>query len=187
MNKRLTAQHWIDFALATLAREGFDALKADVLARKLGVSRGSFYWHFADIGAFEKAVLARWREVAAEAVIAELDRDVTPVRRLRHLLERAFTANAALERAVRAWAITNESARAVVEAVDRRRLAYLQGLFAAAGFAEEAATARAQIAYWAYLGFAQSGRRMAPAQLRALLDELAALFAAGEGPRRARR
>jgi len=40
MTKRLTAQDWIDFALTTLAREGFDALKADVLARKLGVLRG---------------------------------------------------------------------------------------------------------------------------------------------------
>jgi AcrR family transcriptional regulator len=187
MAERLSAKDWVDAGLRALAAEGVAALTANGLAAALGVSRGSFYWHFADIGAFEKAVLARWREVAAEAVIAELDRDVPPVRRLRHLLERAFTANAALERAVRAWAITNESARAVVEAVDRRRLAYLQGLFAAAGFAEEAATARAQIAYWAYLGFAQSGRRMAPAQLRALLDELAALFAAGEGPRRARR
>ena len=48
MTKRLSAQAWIDFALATLAREGFEALKADVLAHKLGVSRGSFYWHFKD-------------------------------------------------------------------------------------------------------------------------------------------
>jgi AcrR family transcriptional regulator len=43
MTERLTVQDWIDFALTTLAHEGFEALKADVLARKLGVSRGSFY------------------------------------------------------------------------------------------------------------------------------------------------
>ena len=48
MRKRLSAQDWIAFALSTLAREGFAALKADVLARKRGVSRGSFYWHFDD-------------------------------------------------------------------------------------------------------------------------------------------
>src|SRR5262249_53620892 len=70
MTKRLSADAWIDFALATLAREGFAALKADVLARKLNVSRGSFYWHFADIETFHARVIARWRQVATEAIIA---------------------------------------------------------------------------------------------------------------------
>src|SRR5262247_806299 len=56
MTERLTAQDWIDFALTTLAQEGFDALKADVLARKLGISRGSFYWHFSDLGTFHARV-----------------------------------------------------------------------------------------------------------------------------------
>ena len=39
----------------------------------MGVSRGSFYWHFADIGAFHAAILERWREVAAEQIIANLE------------------------------------------------------------------------------------------------------------------
>ena len=73
MTKRLSAQDWIDFALKTLAREGFQALKADVLAKQLGVSRGSFYWHFADIGAYHAAVLTRWREIATEQIIAGVE------------------------------------------------------------------------------------------------------------------
>ena len=62
MSKRLAAQDWIDFALKTLAREGFQALKADVLARKLGVSRGSFYWHFKDLGTFHQCVIDGWKQ-----------------------------------------------------------------------------------------------------------------------------
>ena len=64
MTKRLTARDWIDFALTTLAREGFHALKADVLARKLGVSRGSFYWHFTELGTFHARVIEHWRQMA---------------------------------------------------------------------------------------------------------------------------
>src|SRR5215831_5653277 len=78
MTKRLTPEDWIDFALATLAREGFEALKADALARKLRVSRGSFYWHFADLGAFHDAVIERWKQVATEAIITDIERHDTP-------------------------------------------------------------------------------------------------------------
>ena len=74
MTKRLTVQDWIDFAVRTLAHEGFDALKADVLARKLGVSRGSFYWHFTDLGAFHARVIEQWKQVATEAIIADVER-----------------------------------------------------------------------------------------------------------------
>ncbi len=72
MTRRLTAQDWVDFALATLAQEGFHALKADILARRLAVSRGSFYWHFADLDAFHARVIEHWRQTATEAVIADL-------------------------------------------------------------------------------------------------------------------
>jgi len=97
MTKRLTAQDWIDFALKTLAREGFAALKADVLARKLGVSRGSFYWHFEELGTFHARVIEHWRLVATEAIIAGLERYDTREQRLDMLLRGAFGHSALLE------------------------------------------------------------------------------------------
>ena len=69
MGDQLTAKDWLDQGLKTLAKSGFTALKAEPLAKTMGVSRGSFYWHFADIGAFHAAILKHWREVAAEAII----------------------------------------------------------------------------------------------------------------------
>jgi AcrR family transcriptional regulator len=72
MGERLTAQDWIDFALTTLAHEGAEALKADVLARKLGVSRGSFYWHFSDLGTFHARVIEHWKQQATDAIIVDL-------------------------------------------------------------------------------------------------------------------
>src|SRR5262245_58690945 len=90
MTERLTARDWIDFALATLAREGFDALKADVLARKLGVSRGSFYWHFSDLAVFHARVIEHWRQTATEAIIVDIERYQSREERLDALLRRAF-------------------------------------------------------------------------------------------------
>src|SRR5436305_15168676 len=86
---RLSAEAWVDFALKTLARQGAEALKADILARKLKVSRGSFYWHFVSLGAFHARVIARWRESATEAIIADLERHAREAR-LAVLLRRPF-------------------------------------------------------------------------------------------------
>src|SRR5262245_12883248 len=113
MTKRLTAQDWIYLALRTLAHEGFDALKADLPARKLGVSRGSFYWHFTDLGTFHARVIEHWKQVATEAIIADIERYESREERLNALLRHAFRHGAALEIRMRAWAENNaEAARA---------------------------------------------------------------------------
>ena len=82
MTDQLSATDWLDQGLKTLARSGFTALKAEPLAKAMGVSRGSFYWHFADVGAFHAAILRHWREVAAEQVIADLEAASDQRRRL---------------------------------------------------------------------------------------------------------
>ena len=60
MPDQFSANRWVEQGLKALATNGFTALKADPLAKLLGVSRGSFYWHFRDVDAFRAAVLARW-------------------------------------------------------------------------------------------------------------------------------
>ena len=97
----------------------------------MGVSRGSFYWHFADIGAFHAAILKHWREVAAEQVIAGLE--VTEDNPLSLLLRGAFGSKQALERAVRSWATVDSKARSAVQAIDRRRVDYVAHMLRQAG------------------------------------------------------
>src|SRR5215475_15310274 len=125
MTKRLTIQDWIDFALVTLAHEGFDALKADVLARKLGISRGSFYWHFTDLGTFHGHVIERWKQVTTEAIIADIERFESREKRFDALLRHAFGRGAALEVRMRAWAGHNAEAARALSDVDARRQAYI--------------------------------------------------------------
>src|SRR5258705_5900348 len=90
MTDQLSAKDWLDQGLKTLTYSGFTALKAEPLAKAMGVSRGSFYWHFADIGAFHAAILKHWREVAAEQIIAGLEAATRADNPLSLLLNGAF-------------------------------------------------------------------------------------------------
>jgi AcrR family transcriptional regulator len=172
MSDQLSAKDWVDQGLKALASRGFTALKAEPLAKTLRVSRGSFYWHFADIAAFHAAILARWHEVAAEQIIANVEAASKDEEPLALLLRRVFGERLMLERAVRTWASVDPAARAAVQAIDRRRLNYVEGLLAQSGLAAELARARAQILYWAFLGFALSDQPLPKARQQAVLDEL---------------
>jgi AcrR family transcriptional regulator len=177
MADQLSARDWLDQGLKTLARDGFTALKAEPLAKAMGVSRGSFYWHFADIGAFHAAILKHWREIAAEQIIANLEAHKNDDNPLELLLRQAFAGKLVLEKAVRSWATLDPVARSAVQAIDRRRLGYVENLFRASGLSDDVARARAQIIYWAFLGFALSEKPLPPARQAEVLDELLRLAA----------
>lgn len=176
MTEQLSADDWIKQGLKALGKSGFTALKADPLAKAMGVSRGSFYWHFADLGAFHAAVLKRWREIAAEQIIADVE--AAGDEPLQALLQRSFAARLDLERAVRNWAAFDAAAQGAVRAIDRRRLDYIDGLLEQRGLAPANAQARAQILYWTFLGFALSGAPVPAVRLQTLLDELLAMVSA---------
>jgi hypothetical protein len=82
-----------------------------------------------------------------------------------------------LERAVRTWASVDPAARAAVQAIDRRRLSYVEGLLAQSGLSVEIARVRAQIFYWAFLGFALSDQPLPKARQQAVVDELVRMSA----------
>jgi AcrR family transcriptional regulator len=172
MPDQLSAKDWLDAGLKALAANGFTALKADPLAKALKVSRGSFYWHFADLAAYHAAVLDHWREVAAERIIADLESVPKGESPIRLLLSRTFSGRLSLEKAVRSWATSDAQARAAVQAIDRRRLDYVEMLLRKAGHRSDIAQARAQILYWAFIGYALSDRPLPKTQQEAVLDEL---------------
>jgi hypothetical protein len=73
---------------------------------------------------------------------------------------------------MRSWAAHDASTRATVRAVDQRRLGYVENLLKASGLPAETARARAQILYWAFLGFALSDKALSRPRQATLLDEL---------------
>lgn len=170
---QLSATDWLDQGLKTLTGSGFTALKAEPLAKAMGVSRGSFYWHFADVAAFHTALLKRWREVMTEQIIAGLERLPEGENPINVLLRRAFGGRRlSLEIAVRTWATVDPAARAAVHAIDKQRLSYMEGQFATRGYSPAAARARAQILYWTFLGFVLSDRPLPKARQDEILDDL---------------
>ena len=161
MADQLSAKDWLDQGLKALARDGFTALKAEPLAKAMGVSRGSFYWHFADVEAFHAAILEHWREVAVERIIADVEAARGNDNPLQLLLRRVFSERPALEQAVRSWAAVDPAARAAMQAIDRRRLGYVESLLRDSGLLPDVARARAQNSLLGVSRFRPVGRTVA--------------------------
>ena len=152
MDNRLTRQDWINSGLRTLATDGASALKVGAMAAALGVSRGSFYWHFTDFSAFRAQLLHSWRDRTVDQVNREFEDDGGGPGRLQRLVKRAFFGKRGLDRAIRMWAADEEDVAAMVAAVDASRVAYMAQLLIAAGVDARQAHPRAAFIYWAYLG-----------------------------------
>ena len=149
----LTPEGWIAAATDVLIDRGIDALRVDVLAKALDVTRGSFYWHFKDREALLVAVLNAWRDAATEQVIERFEgQQADPQALIGELISLPFRGRAAqraarVELAIRAWARRDALARQAVDEVDARRLSYIAQCFSALGFPIAEARARAFILY----------------------------------------
>ena len=90
-SSRLTRDDWLDAAFNAVVEGGFDNVRVLVIADTLGVTRGSFYWHFADHAALVSALVARWRDselALSHSLRAESVAD--PAADLRRLLDTAL-------------------------------------------------------------------------------------------------
>src|SRR3954453_2205160 len=81
---------WAQAALDALAQGGLAAVAVEPLAKALGTTKGSFYWHFADRNGLIAAALARWEQRDTELVIAAVEAEEYATARLRNLLHLAF-------------------------------------------------------------------------------------------------
>ncbi|GAA2799216.1 TetR/AcrR family transcriptional regulator [Crossiella cryophila] len=181
---RKTRADWTAAALTALAEGGLAAVAIEPLAARVGATKGSAYWHFANREALLVATLARWEQEHTEAVITLAEQEPDPARRLRLLFAGVLDhpCGNAVELALLA-AGEDPVIRPVLDRVTQRRITYLTTLFGQCGFAKAEARRRAVLAYSAYLGHAHLFR-MAPAampstkqQRRAHLDEsMAALL-----------
>jgi len=137
--RSLTPGHWVEGATELLIEQGVDGVRIDVLAKRLGVTRGSFYWHFRDRDHLLDAMLMAWRDAATDQVVERFDqRHDSADALMRELITLPFRGRAAeraarTELAVRAWALRDESARRALAQVDERRVAYFAQGFTALG------------------------------------------------------
>lgn len=171
----LTRTDWTEAALVALAREGFKGVAVEPLARVLGTTKGSFYWHFADRAELIAATLERWEERATTEMIQRIQAIGDPRERLTELASTAY-AGAAQGNAYAAMlaASSDPPVRATLERVTRGQLAFLRELYGDLGVSPEQADRHAHLAFALYLGIgnlmlADPGNAPAGAELDAYL------------------
>ncbi len=154
---QLDPQRWIELGIDVLAKEGISGLRIEVLAKRCGVTKGSFYWHFKDRQALLAAILERWKEGRIRDI--EKTTSVAPgmERDQLHFAIDVYGASRnrkgmAIELAVRDWARHDAQAAAVVESVDLYRLDCTRKLFVATGMSDADAKSRSLLLYACVFG-----------------------------------
>ena len=163
---RLSADDWASEALEQIAEQGVASVAVEPLARRLGVTKGSFYWHFPSRDALLQAALERWESVEQEAVFGALERVPDPRERLRALFRMvAHEYQSHVIYSALLQALDHPSVQPVIDRVSQRRLDYLAASFRQTGLAREDAQHRARLTYAAYVGFLQLNLQLHQARM----------------------
>ena len=167
---RLSLDDWTARALDLLISEGVGALKVARLCRELGVTKGSFYWHFTDLEALKKAVADRW----CEQTRATLDQtsalsDVPPLERIRMMAAGLLEDRSwSVERTLREWARTDPQVADTIADSERHVFALVEDALRELGHSDRDARLRAGLLVYAGIGFAH-GQQSLP---RPTMDDL---------------
>ncbi len=155
-NARLSADDWAQAALDLIAEQGVSAVAVEPLARRLGVTKGSFYWHFPSRDALLQAALERWEVGEQENIFGSLEKVADPRERLRALFQLVgHEVKPHIIYSELLKALDHPSVQPVIDRISQRRLDYLVAMFRQAGLQRTDATHRARLAYAAYVGFLQ--------------------------------
>jgi len=153
---RLSAADWEQSALDVIAEQGVVAVSVEALARQLGVTKGSFYWHFPTREALLKAALERWETQDIDNVFAQVEPISDPRERLCELFRRTGReAKSHVIYSALLRALDHALVKPVMERVSRRRMEFLTVAYRQVGMPRAQAVHRARLAYAAYVGFLQ--------------------------------
>lgn len=153
---RLAAADWIETALAMLKEEGLKAVQITVLAKRLNVTRGSFYWHFDSREDLLNTLLAEWRarntDVMVEAIrdAATLDEGIIA---LFDVWVDHTRFDPALDQAIRDWARHDVSLREVVKSEDDARVDAIARFFTRFEYPASEAFIRARVIYFTQVSY----------------------------------
>ena len=151
--KIFDAQIWIKVGLDALKAEGLNQFSVEALARKVGVTKGSFYWHFKDKEDYFKRVVDYWQQNQLLIIHSFSNKpSADPCEQLWRVMQFMLEKNSSDDIAMRSWVKHYAYATKAVKKVDKMRLQYLQGLFKDIGFNRQNAILRAQMLYHYQVG-----------------------------------
>ncbi len=190
--ERLGRDEWAEAALGALAEHGPSGVAVEPIARSLGVTKGSFYWHFETREDLLLAAAQRWELTRTEHLVAAISQIADPAARIRALVESAHAAPRELRIASALGALSGHpSVGPIVLRVTSRRIALLTECYRALGLTAAKARRSARLAYAAYLGSAELERLgVAPesgAEARACAEDLTRLLVPASAERSAAR
>ncbi len=145
--RKLAPQDWVKAALEVLASEGIEGVRVDTLARRLGVTKGSFYWHFNSRDELLDALAASWGETEGESHMSEVLALKGDPRMKMSMLGAIYLREnyPAYERAMRGWALTDTRAVEALKKASTRTMRTLVHLYGELGFEPNEAEFRARI------------------------------------------
>jgi AcrR family transcriptional regulator len=153
---RTTKNDWLNLAIQALIEDGIDQVKIQVMAKKLNVSRSSFYWFFESLQDLHDQLLQNWLRKNTDPVVEHAMRPAPNINRaILNVFQcwvddRLFDPK--LDIAVRIWARRDPSIRAVIDEADRRRVEALTAMYRRYGYNEENAFIRARVLYFMQIG-----------------------------------
>jgi AcrR family transcriptional regulator len=152
---RTPRSSWIEEGLRALAAGGPDAVRIELLAQELGVTKGGFYWHFDDRRALLEEILDAWERASVDEVIERVESESgEPRAKLRRLSALAASSDEPLrtDLAVRDWARREPAVAERLRRVDNRRMEYVRSLFGAFCPDEDDVEARCMLAFSLWIG-----------------------------------
>lgn len=150
---------WIEAGFQMLSEGGIDSVRVDRISKKIGLTRGSFYWHFKSRAEFLDAMLELWHKKGTSDIIALVEQEKdNPNNRLSALLN--LTAKGAdaryggkfAEMAIRIWGKSNPKVAAAVKQIDAERIQFVHKLLNEMQVEPALASFLAEIIYNAYIG-----------------------------------
>jgi len=153
-NDSLGKDDWIMAGTQALADGGLAAVRVEAIARALGITKGSFYWHFANRSALLEAILASWEQRQTLSIIDQVELGGGDALTRLESLSRLASADpdSAVEMTLRDEALRSEKVAEFVKRVDDQRLGYLRRLFTDLGHNGLEAEARSLLCYSLLVG-----------------------------------
>lgn len=151
---RTPRSSWIDAGLRALAAGGPDAVRVELLAQELGVTRGGFYWYFEGRRAFLDEMLDTWERKSTDEALERVEREGGDAReKVRRAGTLTFSRELLpIDLAVRDWARRDRSVATRLRRVDNRRMEYLRALIATFCADADEVEARSMLAFSLAIG-----------------------------------
>ena len=154
---KVTRKDWVDAALITLVNEGIEQVKVMVLAKKLDVSRASFYWYFQDKETLHNELIGHWSDMNTQVIIRQASKTAPSIiEAVANIFscwmdESSFSPK--LDAAVRAWAHQDKRINELVDGEDDKRLLAIKSMYLNHGYTDDEAFIRARVLYFMQIGY----------------------------------